>query len=82
MIERLFDLWMDKNHPYFFIITGGIALLSYIGAVASVFLFIFDVGWWLKLATLSAIIWFWNRFISKAMLKNYVKEFKSGDKKL
>jgi len=82
MINKLFDLWMDKHYPYFFIISGGIAVLSYIGAVVSVFLFIFDVEWWIKLSALSIIIWFTNRFISKTMLKNYVEEFKSGNKKL
>lgn len=68
--EKLFDMWMDKHYPYFYITTGIITLISYILIAASI-ISVFWAGDWWRYLLISLLITVTIKFVVHIALKSY-----------
>ena len=70
-------MWMNNNHPYFYIIHGLIKILLVLIAIVSVVLSFFNIDWWWKLILLCLGLYFLNSMLAKAILITYIDEYES-----
>lgn len=72
----LFDMWMEKHHPHFYLIVGFVYFLLGLTAIAAVILS-WWFPWWWKLLLLSIGLMMVEKYFVRIILSVYVDEFKA-----
>lgn len=73
--QKLFELWMYKNHPLYFKTIGIINLILILSLVASIILSFFNVVWWWKASILIAVLFVYVFVINRLNIIVFVDEF-------
>jgi len=77
LIVKIFDLWMDKHYPYFYVVYGLIYILLAVIFIASIISTFWNCDWWWKSALLSLVLIFVTHFLMSASLRAKADEFKN-----
>lgn len=76
---RLFDLWMSKKHPnYYLIVSVTWILLVLIMIFAVISLWVFPSIWWKIIITDIALVILF-KWVAQSYLNKYIDEFKLKD---
>ncbi len=80
-VEKLFELWMAQNHPYYFLVVGAVNVILILSLIASIVLSFYDVSWWWKSTLLIIVLIIIHRKGSQNIMDAYISDFKSGKDK-
>ena len=75
ILEKLFDIWMEKNHPHHYTILSLIYLVLGIAFLASI-ICVFFFAWWWKVALLVIVTAICTRILARAIINVYIQQFK------